>query len=136
MASFGNFYVSCLEQQAKLIQEQIAAARALVEQQSAQAPAPTPALPPMEQKVAQAPVLTAKALKREKKKRKLASIDPNAPKRPKSAYQIFFMDALAPYRTAHPEKTQREVMVSVLYPPMRCRANLTVCISCCDICVL
>lgn len=90
MSGFAELYVKCLEEQAKLLTEQIKKLKALPKE-----------------------VAVVDDKKAKKLKRKRAPVDPDAPKKPPSAYQIYFMDAIVPFKAEHPEMTQRDIMVSL-----------------------
>ena len=86
--AFAQAYVKCLEEQQKLLSEQIKKLKTIPKE------------------------IAAQERKEKKVKRKRAPRDVNAPKRPPSAYQVYFMEAIAPYRAAHPDMAQRDIMVS------------------------
>lgn len=87
--SVAAFLVTCLEEQASLLNDQIKRAKLMAKMED-----------------------TA-VVEKVKGKKKKAKADPNKPKKALTAYQLYFMENQGPYKTAHPEITPREVMVCI-----------------------
>lgn len=101
--SLASFYVTCLEEQAALLQTQIQRARAIATLHHGGG-----------DEVAVGNNTDGKADSKGKKAKKPKKVvDPNKPKKAATAYQLYYMENLAPYKQSHPALSPRNLMVEV-----------------------